>query len=70
MRIDIIAVVCVALGLGSCTVVDLAADTASVAGTVVTTTVGVAGDVVGTAAGAAAHTVSGSGSSEQEKKPQ
>lgn len=66
MRIDIIAVVCVALGLGSCAVVDLAADTASVAGTVVTTTVGVTGDVVG----AAAHAATGSGSSEQEKKPQ
>ena len=68
MRIDIIAVLCVALGLGSCTVVSLAADTASVAGTVVTTTVGVTGDVVGAAAGAATHAVSGS--SDQEKKPQ
>ncbi len=73
MRIDIIAVVCVALGLGSCTVVGVAADAASVAGTVVTTTVGVAGDAVGAAgdvAGAAVHTVTGSGSSDQDKKPQ
>lgn len=73
MRIDVIAVLCVALGLGSCTVVGLAADTASVAGTVVTTSVGVAGDVVGatgSVVGAAAHAATGSGSSEQEKKPQ
>jgi hypothetical protein len=73
MRIDIIAVLCVALGLSSCTVIGLAADTASVAGTVVTTTVSTAGDVVGAAgdvAGAAAHTVTGSGSSDQAKKPQ
>ena len=71
MRIDIIAVVCVALGLGSCTVVGLAADAASVAGTVVTTTVSTAGTVAGAAGdvvGAAAHTVSGSSSSDQDKK--
>lgn len=72
MRIDIIAVLCTALGLGSCTVVGVAADAASVAvegasvaGSVVSTTVSTAGDVVG----AAAHTVSGS-SSDQNKKPQ
>ena len=66
MRIHVVAVVCVTLGLGSCAVVDVAADTADVAGTVVSTTVSAAGDVVG----AAAHTVSGSGSSEHDKKPQ
>ena len=63
MRIDIIAVASVALGLGSCAVVDVAADTVDVAGTVVSTTVSVTGDVVG----AAARTVSNSG---QDKKPQ
>ena len=66
MRIDILALACVALGLCSCAIVDVAADAADVAGTVVSTTVSTAGDVVG----AAAHTVSGSGSSEQDKKPQ
>lgn len=65
MRIEIIAVACVALGLSSCAVVDVAADAADVAGTVVTTTVSTAGDVVG----AAAHTVSGS-STQQDKKQQ
>lgn len=71
MRINIIAVACLALGLGSCTVVGLAADTTSVAGTVVTTTVSAAGTVAGAGVdvvGAAAHTVAGSSSSDQDKK--
>jgi hypothetical protein len=71
MRIDIIAVIAVvALGLGSCTVIGVAADVASVAGSVVTTTVSTAGSVAGDVVGAAAHTVSGGGgSSDQDKKP-
>ena len=51
-----IVVLCGTLILGACSVVGLAADAASVAGTVVTTTVSTAGDVVD----AAAHTVAGS----------
>ena len=71
MSIKFIAVACLALGLGSCTVVGLAADTASVAGTVVTTTVSAAGTVAGAGVdvvGAAAHTVAGSSSDQDKKK--
>lgn len=63
MRIGVFAVLALTLGLGACAVVDVAADAADVAGTVVTTTVRTTGDVVG----AAAHTVGGS-SSDQDKK--
>jgi hypothetical protein len=55
---------CLAFGLGACSVVGVAADAVSVTGTVVSTTVNATADV----AGAAVHAVSGSGKSDDEKK--
>ena len=64
MRCVAVLVPCLAALLSACSVIGVASDAASVAGTVVSTTVTVAGD----AAGAAAHAVNGSSSDQQDQE--
>jgi hypothetical protein len=64
MRCVAVLVACLAAPLSACSVIGVAADAASLAGTVVSTTVSVAGDAVD----AAAHAVNGSSSDQQDQE--
>jgi hypothetical protein len=64
MRIIPLLILCLTPALGACSVVGVAADAASVAGTVVSTTVSIAGDAVD----AAADAVKGSSVQQNQEK--